>query len=161
MITGPKPHRPTMAVIDEDTFSNIPWNSGNSASGAAGSSSSTPTIEAEQPSAEDQHHGDNLYRHDPGLSGDILECTVSEPRKEQDGTKDAFVSYLITTNVSQFKLKPRDLESHHAKSLTTAVYFPLLPEAHIHLPPPLYRFCLPLQNPLQRVSSMCRTSAAG
>ncbi|KAI1137111.1 hypothetical protein F5Y05DRAFT_78736 [Hypoxylon sp. FL0543] len=87
-----------MAVIDEDTFSNIHWNSSNTASGTAGSSSSTPTIEAEPPSAEDQHHGDDLQRQDPGLTGDILECTVSEPRKEQDGTKDAFVSYLITTN---------------------------------------------------------------
>ncbi|KAG4222012.1 Sorting nexin-4, partial [Phytophthora cactorum] len=87
-----------MAVIDEDTFSNIPWNSSNNASGMAGSSSSTPTLEAEPPSAQAQHHGADLERLDPGLSGDILECTVSEPRKEQDGTKDAFVSYLITTH---------------------------------------------------------------
>lgn len=88
-----------MAVIDEDTFSNIPWNSGSSAAGAPGPSSSTPTIEAEPPSVEEQRHGADLERQDPGLSGDILECIVSEPRKEQDGSKDAFVSYLITTNV--------------------------------------------------------------
>lgn len=88
----------TMAVIDEDTFSNIPWNSSNNESGMVGSSSSTPTIEAEPPSAQAQHHGADLERLDPGLSGDILECIVSEPRKEQDGTKDAFVSYLITTH---------------------------------------------------------------
>ncbi|KKA28827.1 hypothetical protein TD95_000303 [Thielaviopsis punctulata] len=30
--------------------------------------------------------------------GDRLECTVTLPIKEQDGTKDAFVSYLITTH---------------------------------------------------------------
>ncbi len=89
-----------MAVIDEDTFSSIPWNGNSHNDIVEGSSSSTPTIEAEPPTAEDQHHGDDLQRQDPGLSGDILECTVSEPRKEQDGTKDAFVSYLITTNVS-------------------------------------------------------------
>lgn len=88
-----------MAVVDEDTFSNIPWNNNNNASGISGSSSSAPTIEAEPPTAEDQRHDADLQRHDPGLSGDILECTVSEPRKEQDGTKDAFVSYLITTSV--------------------------------------------------------------
>ncbi|KAI2630386.1 hypothetical protein GGS26DRAFT_108783 [Hypomontagnella submonticulosa] len=87
-----------MAVVDEDTFSNIPWNNNNNASGISGSSSSAPTIEAEPPTAEDQRHDADLQRHDPGLSGDILECTVSEPRKEQDGTKDAFVSYLITTS---------------------------------------------------------------
>lgn len=34
------------------------------------------------------HHGD-----------EVLECTVSDPHKENDGTKDAYVSYLITTNV--------------------------------------------------------------
>ncbi|OTA99393.1 hypothetical protein M426DRAFT_67873 [Hypoxylon sp. CI-4A] len=84
-----------MAVIDEDTFSTIPWNGANNASDVAGSSSG---IEAEPPSVEDQHHGDDLARQDPGLSGDILECSVSEPHKEQDGTKDAFVSYLVTTN---------------------------------------------------------------
>ncbi|KAI1766693.1 hypothetical protein GGR53DRAFT_195720 [Hypoxylon sp. FL1150] len=87
-----------MAVIDEDTFSNIPWNSGSSSAGAPDSSSLTPHIEAEPPSIEEQHHGADLERQDPGLTGDILECNVSEPRKEQDGSKDAFVSYLITTN---------------------------------------------------------------
>lgn len=92
-----------MAVIDEDTFSNIPWNSGSIASGEDEASSSAPTIEAEPPSAEERHHGEELERQDPGLSGDYLECTVSEPRKEQDGTKDAFVSYLVTTNVGHVR----------------------------------------------------------
>ncbi|KAI1091648.1 hypothetical protein F5B19DRAFT_457820 [Rostrohypoxylon terebratum] len=87
-----------MAVIDEDTFSNIPWNSSNSVSDVAESSSTNIAVNTEPPTAEDQHHGEDLQLQDPGLSGDILECTVSEPRKEQDGTKDAFVSYLITTN---------------------------------------------------------------
>ncbi|KAI0006489.1 hypothetical protein F4779DRAFT_19044 [Xylariaceae sp. FL0662B] len=87
-----------MAVIDEDTFSSIPWNIDGGAPAVSSSSASTPTLEAEPPTAEDQHHGQDLERQDPGLSGDILECVVSEPRKESDGTKDAFVSYLITTN---------------------------------------------------------------
>jgi sorting nexin-4 len=30
----------------------------------------------------------------------ILECTVDSPQKENDGTKDAYVSYLVTTHVS-------------------------------------------------------------
>ncbi|KAI1324768.1 hypothetical protein F5Y16DRAFT_379879 [Xylariaceae sp. FL0255] len=90
-----------MAVVNHDDFSNISWNSdNNNPTGAGGSSNdaSTPTIEAEPPSAEDQRHGEQLQRQDPGLAGDILECTVSEPHKESDGTKDAFVSYLITTS---------------------------------------------------------------
>lgn len=37
---------------------------------------------------------------DNGGSGEgILECRVDSPLKENDGTKDAFVSYLITTHV--------------------------------------------------------------
>ena len=28
-----------------------------------------------------------------------LDCTVSSPLKEHDGTKDAYVSYLVTTDV--------------------------------------------------------------
>ena len=28
-----------------------------------------------------------------------LDCTVGSPLKEQDGTKDAYVSYLVTTEV--------------------------------------------------------------
>lgn len=34
-----------------------------------------------------------------GLDGGSLECTVTQPIKENDGTKDAYVSYLVTTKV--------------------------------------------------------------
>jgi sorting nexin-4 len=34
-----------------------------------------------------------------GVGDGILECTVEQPLKENDGTKDAYVSYLVTTNV--------------------------------------------------------------
>lgn len=34
-----------------------------------------------------------------GVGEGVLECTVTQPIKENDGTKDAFVSYLVTTNV--------------------------------------------------------------
>lgn len=34
-----------------------------------------------------------------GLEGGSLECTVGQPIKENDGTKDAYVSYLVTTKV--------------------------------------------------------------
>ena len=33
-----------------------------------------------------------------GIEG-LLECTVDAPQKEGDGTKDAYVSYKITTHV--------------------------------------------------------------
>jgi sorting nexin-4 len=34
-----------------------------------------------------------------GIGNGVLECTVDTPLKENDGTKDAYVSYLITTHV--------------------------------------------------------------
>lgn len=37
--------------------------------------------------------------HGMGLGDEVLECNVSSPLKENDGTKDAFVSYLVTTHV--------------------------------------------------------------
>lgn len=36
-----------------------------------------------------------------GLDG-VLECTVDSPLKENDGTKDAYISYLVTTHVCCF-----------------------------------------------------------
>lgn len=44
--------------------------------------------------------GHTADRVDLGGIGDgKLECTVEAPLKENDGTKDAYVSYLITTRV--------------------------------------------------------------
>lgn len=45
--------------------------------------------------------GDNADAVDlAGIGPDgHLECTVDTPLKENDGTKDAYVSYLITTHV--------------------------------------------------------------
>jgi sorting nexin-4 len=34
-----------------------------------------------------------------GIGDGVLECSVDSPLKENDGTKDAYVSYLITTTV--------------------------------------------------------------
>lgn len=35
-----------------------------------------------------------------GIGEGRLDCTVDAPQKENDGTKDAYVSYLVTTHVS-------------------------------------------------------------
>lgn len=141
-----------MAVIDPDDFSNVSWHSDRDALGAGGfgdSSSSLPAPEAEPPTAEEQHHGEELVHEDPGLTGDILECTVSEPHKESDGTKDAFVSYLITTNVgsSMAVIAFPDRKGRPAPKLTSRLHLvdlPLLPETHLHCPPPIHRLRLPL-----------------
>lgn len=34
----------------------------------------------------------------------ILEAAVNSPQKESDGTKDAYVSYLVTTHVGWIRL---------------------------------------------------------
>lgn len=34
-----------------------------------------------------------------GIGEGVLECSVTAPIKENDGTKDVFVSYLVTTHV--------------------------------------------------------------
>lgn len=88
-----------MAVIGQDNnFSNVSWHSDD---GDAAGSASTEVPEPD--SGNERQQGEveaQLERLDPGLGGEILECTVSEPHKENDGTKDAYVSYLVSTNVS-------------------------------------------------------------
>lgn len=34
-----------------------------------------------------------------GIGDGVLECRVDSPLKENDGTKDAYISYLVTTTV--------------------------------------------------------------
>ncbi|KAH6657859.1 hypothetical protein BKA67DRAFT_201007 [Truncatella angustata] len=93
-----------MAVIDQhDNFSNVSWHSqGNDPAAVAvgsGSSAAIPVFDDSVPVGESRPEMDeDPTRIDPGLSGDVLHCTVTEPRKESDGTKDAFVSYLVTTH---------------------------------------------------------------
>ena len=36
-----------------------------------------------------------------GIGDGRLDCTVDKPLKENDGTKDAYISYLVTTQVSR------------------------------------------------------------
>lgn len=72
-------------------------------------------------SSQHQHNDPQAGEHaepiDLGGIGDgILECCVSSPLKENDGTKDAYVSYLITTVVSlarSSRLTDRYAETDH------------------------------------------------
>lgn len=52
-----------------------------------------------EPQAGEQ--ADNVDLAGIGREG-VLEVTVDSPLKENDGTKDAYVSYLVTTHVSVF-----------------------------------------------------------
>lgn len=94
-----------MAVLEQDNFSNISWHSEqNSGPTASGSAHHEPESATEYPSSSRTEPGRSRGEsgHEPGHRGEILECVVSEPHKENDGTKDAYVSYLITTNVRRF-----------------------------------------------------------
>jgi sorting nexin-4 len=52
--------------------------------------------------SEEPQAGENADAVDLGGIGDgSLDCTVDTPQKENDGTKDAYVSYLVTTHVSK------------------------------------------------------------
>jgi len=68
-----------------------------------------PAVAAPEMASEDQYHDDdwqqagkNADAQDlagPGLHGRI-DCSVGEPRRENEATQNQFISYLVTTNVS-------------------------------------------------------------
>ncbi|KAK1755079.1 Sorting nexin-4 [Echria macrotheca] len=91
-----------MAVMDHNNFSNISWHSeqGAGPAGAGAEATSSSGDASNRPTRPDggrtvEGEDENLQ---PAHGGEILECTVSEPHKENDGTKDAYVSYKITTH---------------------------------------------------------------
>ncbi len=78
---------PTPSIDAERTLPSRPVNGRRSMSGHA------------EPQA-----GEHADRVDlAGIEDGLLECTVDTPLKENDGTKDAYVSYLITTHVSGWR----------------------------------------------------------
>jgi sorting nexin-4 len=91
----------TMAKMDPNDFSNVSWHSEQNAGGQpAPSGASEPNAGPATPDFEASRQEARRERSDePGHAGEILECIVTEPHKENDGTKDAYVSYMITTHV--------------------------------------------------------------
>ena len=98
-----------MAVTDPespDNFSNISWQSDEP------TPHQNPAFEggARMEEARNGSRSD-VIGFDPTMQADALgseqlECIVSSPVKENDGSKDAFVSYLITTHVRLPPLLP-------------------------------------------------------
>lgn len=87
-------------MADDDTFDSVQWNkddddhlnSFSSPGGANGGPSGT--------SSSPLQAGPNADGLDlAGVGRGRLETTVSDPQTEAEGTKDAYVSYLVTTNV--------------------------------------------------------------
>ncbi|KAK7418252.1 intercellular trafficking and secretion [Neonectria punicea] len=78
--------------MDQDDFSNVSWT--EHVHEQTSRNASVP---------DDAGHtldgpGTSLKHDAPSLGPETLECVVGTPIKENDGTKDAFVSYMITTN---------------------------------------------------------------
>ena len=76
-----------------------------------------------------------------GIGSGYLECEVGSPLKENDGTKDAFVSYLVTTNVGS-------LRGSFSQDLMILDRLQILPKTNLLCPSPLHRFRISLQKSL-------------
>ncbi|KAF7960973.1 hypothetical protein EAE96_000643 [Botrytis aclada] len=84
--------------MDHDDFANIEWQ--NNQRGHSQSDDEGEGPDTNRKSGETQA-GPNADALDlAGVGEGVLECTVGSPIKENDGTKDAFVSYLVTTHTT-------------------------------------------------------------
>lgn len=83
-----------------------------------------------------------------GVGAAILECIVDTPIKENEGTKDTFVSYLVTTNVRLTSL------SANAKLIQKSDELPLLSEAYHISQKTIHRFRILIPDTLLRVPGM-------
>jgi sorting nexin-4 len=97
--------------MDHDDFANIEWQNSH---GSPQITSPRSEDGSEAPDAEIHSGADQAGRMADGMDlagvGEgVLECMVEKPIKENDGTKDAFVSYLVTTNVCLSLRAPQDL----------------------------------------------------
>ncbi|KAI9835172.1 MAG: intercellular trafficking and secretion [Sarea resinae] len=96
--------------MDHDDFDNVSWRNNPESEGESpaiagieqddGRSTRHDVNGKRRLSTEDPQAGPNADAVDlAGIGVDgRLDCTVDTPQKENDGTKDAFVSYLVTTH---------------------------------------------------------------
>ena len=98
-----------------------------------------------------------------GIGDGRLDCTVDTPLKENDGTKDAYVSYLVTTTVrfsrGISKAPPKLQVKQESANKSTIDRLPLLSKIYSQSPSPFHRLRFPLQDALSRISSMRRSSS--
>ncbi|POS83701.1 hypothetical protein EPUL_004244 [Erysiphe pulchra] len=85
---------------DHDQFAEVSWQSSQPFAQLASQNEATQTssMDSRQNSVQ---AGQNSEATDLASMGDgVIECKVSQPIKENDGTKDAYVSYVVTTNTT-------------------------------------------------------------
>lgn len=96
--------------MENDDFANVSWQS-DSPSKGKDTDTSVPRPEAERVSSAGSMNGKSRVSGGvlgqnadvmdlAGVGDATLECIVNTPIKENDGSKDAYVSYLVTTHVS-------------------------------------------------------------
>jgi len=89
----------------DDSFANVSWQSDPNAPPAPKPATSPRMEPQETPQNGKRHDSGGQLGHNAldldlaGVGDAVLECTVTSPIKENDGSKDAYVSYLVTTNV--------------------------------------------------------------
>lgn len=102
-----------------DDFDRVSWRHDNTSDSSRPTSSGTGIIDSfeshdingKQPANPLTEEDDGTV-HPPDLStlgfgngmDGVMECTVGSPLKENNGTKDAYISYLVTTHVCRSSL---------------------------------------------------------
>lgn len=147
--------------MDQGNFTNLSWDQDGR---DRGSSVVSPHGGSEEGAAQNTNgrNGDTSLQagqtaDDLDLAGvgtATLECTVTQPMKENDGTKDAYVSYLVTTTVCLPSAMLRLL-------LTSADNLSILRKTNYLCPKTLHRFRVSLQDVKQRIPSMRCSAIAG
>lgn len=95
-----------------------------------------------------------------GIGNGRLDCTVDTPLKENDGTKDAYISYLVTTHVGVLMnqcCKTGTLEL----TIIAADRLQILYEVQFQLAPTLHGLCFSLQNTSPRIPCLRSSSPSG
>ena len=90
----------------DDNFDNVSWQNEQdndvSKSDTGHEGYSVSHSGKRQVGVESSQAGENADRVDlAGIGDGRLDCKVDTPIKENDGTKDAYVSYLVTTQVGR------------------------------------------------------------
>lgn len=128
--------------MDNNGFADVTWEDagvGAASQAPDGTYRTTerPSIEQTRSQSGRQEPAPKINDDQPGIASFTLECDVTAPLKEGDGTKDSYVSYLITTNVSFGCLA-------FGITLTSADEFPILSEVSNHDTTAFHRFRLPI-----------------
>ena len=97
--------------MDNDDFDNVSWRNEPSNSDSRPQTSSSVQSPSNQHTASRSRRRTSHGQPQAGQDADAvdiagigeygrLDCTVGSPLKENDGTKDAYISYLLTTQVA-------------------------------------------------------------